>query len=78
MPRLIYHGEPDRVYPSLGLTPVPWESYDLAEDPQDGRWTPAESAPTPPPPAPEPAPEPTTEPTTETSVTSEPTPTTEA
>ena len=43
MPSLTYAGEPGRVYPSLGLEPVPGESYDVAVDPEDGRWTAASS-----------------------------------
>jgi hypothetical protein len=70
MPSLTYIGEPDRVYPSLGLAPTPGESYDVAEDPQDGRWGAVSTTPAPTPPAPAPvAPTP--------SVTSEPTTTTE-
>jgi hypothetical protein len=75
MPSLTYIGEPDRVYPSLGLTPTPGESYDVAEDPQDGRWG-AVSAPGAPAPTPAPAAAPTPAPTP--SVTAEPTTTTEA
>ena len=73
MPSLTYIGEPDRVFPSLGLEPTPGESYDVAEDPQDGRWRAAGTAP---------APAPTTAPTPASaaptpSVTPEPTTTTE-
>lgn len=35
-----YVGDPDRYYPTLGITPVPGQDYDLAADPGDGRWEP--------------------------------------
>jgi hypothetical protein len=57
MPSLTYIGEPDRVYPSLGFEPTNGESYDVAEDPQDGRWAAVSGAPAPAP-APTPAPTP--------------------
>lgn len=33
-----YTGDEGRYYPRLGLTPEPGQSYDLEEDPGDGRW----------------------------------------
>lgn len=48
---LTYTGEPDRYYPTLGLTPTPGQDYDLAAHPRDGRWQPEPA----PPPEPEPA-----------------------
>lgn len=35
-----YTGEPDRYYPTLGLTPEPSKTYELTESPEDGRWAP--------------------------------------
>ncbi len=36
--KLTYIGEPDMVYPTLGLEPVPGQDYELDEAPLDGRW----------------------------------------
>ncbi len=36
--RLEYVGDPDRVYPSLGVEPKAGQVYDLPENPGDGRW----------------------------------------
>lgn len=66
MPSLTYIGEPDRAYPSLGLEPVPGQSYDVEADPEDGRWSTsaakpfAFSAPAEPTPSVTPEPTPTT------------------
>ena len=38
MPAYQYTGDEGRYYPRLGLTPEPGQSYDLDEDPADGRW----------------------------------------
>lgn len=38
MPAYQYTGDQGRYYPRLGLTPEPGQSYDLEEDPGDGRW----------------------------------------
>lgn len=40
--RLQYIGEPERVYPAFRVEPVPGEVYDIPENPEDGRWRPAE------------------------------------
>ncbi|GAA2137765.1 hypothetical protein GCM10009760_18520 [Kitasatospora kazusensis] len=46
MPAFLYTGPDDgRYYPTLGITPEPGGTYELAADPGDGAWTPA---PTPP------------------------------
>lgn len=37
--KFVYKGEPNRYYPTLGLSPFPGEAYDLDADPGDGRWT---------------------------------------
>jgi hypothetical protein len=44
--RLRYLGDPDRHYPWLGLDAVvqPGDVHDLADDPGDGRWEPADDA----------------------------------
>lgn len=53
MPLYTYTGEDGRYYPTLGLTPEAGTSYDLDEDPGDGRWEaptarrPAKADPTP-------------------------------
>lgn len=50
-----YEGDDDRVYPSLFPQVVhPGDVVDLDADPGDGRWQPADTAPSPEPPAPEP------------------------
>lgn len=36
--KLTYIGEPDMVYPTLGLEPVQGQEYELDEAPLDGRW----------------------------------------
>lgn len=36
--KLTYIGEPDMVYPTLGLEPVQGQDYELDEAPLDGRW----------------------------------------
>lgn len=36
--RLEYIGEPDRVYPTLGIKPEVGEVYELPFGPEDGRW----------------------------------------
>lgn len=36
--KLTYIGEPDMVYPTLGLEPVQGQEYELDEAPTDGRW----------------------------------------
>ncbi|MEU6582752.1 hypothetical protein [Nocardia sp. NPDC046763] len=33
-----YVGEPERVYPELGIEPEFGETYELDRDPGDGRW----------------------------------------
>ncbi|HWU23263.1 MAG TPA: hypothetical protein VN088_17120 [Nocardioides sp.] len=38
MPQFTYTGDEGRYYPTLGLAPVPGETYDLPKDPGDGRW----------------------------------------
>jgi hypothetical protein len=38
MPAFTYTGDAGRYYPRFGLTPEPGRSYDLDEDPGDGRW----------------------------------------
>ncbi len=45
--KLTYIGEPDMVYPTLGLEPVPGQDYDLDEAPLDGRWATVGTDPTP-------------------------------
>ncbi|MEY9944888.1 hypothetical protein [Kitasatospora sp. GAS1066B] len=45
MPAYLYTGPDDgRYYPTLGLTPETGQTYDLADDPGDGAWTPAPPA----------------------------------
>lgn len=36
--RLKYIGGAGRYYPTLGITPVPGDSYELDHDPDDGNW----------------------------------------
>ncbi|MER6064830.1 hypothetical protein ABT167_27385 [Streptomyces sp. NPDC001792] len=36
--QLTYTGDEGRYYPTLGLAPVPGETYDLPENPGDGNW----------------------------------------
>jgi len=38
VPSFTYTGDEGRYYPRLGLTPEPGQTYDLDEDPADGRW----------------------------------------
>lgn len=38
MPAFTYTGDEGRYYPRLGLAPQPGQTYDLDEDPGDGRW----------------------------------------
>ncbi|AUG78094.1 hypothetical protein CFP65_3294 [Kitasatospora sp. MMS16-BH015] len=46
MPAFLYTGPDDgRYYPTLGITPTPGQTYELAADPGDGAWTPAPSPP---------------------------------
>lgn len=45
MPAYTYTGDEDRYYPTLGLTPVPGESYDLDRNPGDGRFDPPDPEP---------------------------------
>lgn len=50
MPKLTYTGDEGLYYPTLSppaSSPVPGQSYDLDEDPGDGRWTQSSSKPTP-------------------------------
>lgn len=75
MPSFTYTGESDRVYPFLGLLPVPGESYDLEVAPEDDCWAAAGSST---PPVPKPfvsAPVVAATPSSMPSVTTEPTPT---
>ncbi len=45
--KLTYIGEPDMVYPTLGLEPVQGQEYELDEAPLDGRWATVGTDPTP-------------------------------
>ena len=45
---LKYTGPSDRYYPSLGITPIPGDVYELPEDPNNGHWAVTEEAVTPP------------------------------
>lgn len=45
MPTYAYIGGDERYYPALSLTATPGVTADLAEQPTDGRWIPAGSAP---------------------------------
>jgi hypothetical protein len=35
---LKYTGDAGRYYPTLGITPIPGDVYELESDPADGRW----------------------------------------
>lgn len=45
---LKYIGDEGRYYPSLGISPIPGDVYELPHDPEDGRWAITEEAVTPP------------------------------
>lgn len=63
---LTYAGDPGRYYPTLGITPVPGQEYDLAAHPRDGLWLPEPEPDPEPEPADQPEPESTTTPAPET------------
>lgn len=45
---LKYIGPEDRYYPTLGITPIPGDVYELDHNPDDGQWATTEEALTPP------------------------------
>lgn len=45
---LKYAGPEDRYYPTLGITPIPGDVYELDHNPDDGQWATTEEAVTPP------------------------------